>query len=168
MRIPFVQVPVFSRSLLVAIFLLHVGCGATMIPNTSVEDNDGNREVLEFMERYRHAVEDRDVDVLLGMAAASYYDDNGTPRGDDDLDYDTLRVNLSEWNDSIVDCRYEIRYRDIEWREDRKVYVTYRYTASFQVTDADGEQRWVRRLGDNRVVLAMDGSTGTFSILTGM
>ena len=33
------------------------GCAAAMIPNTSVEDTSDNRQVVEFVEDYRRAVE---------------------------------------------------------------------------------------------------------------
>ena len=36
-------------------------CSKTFIPNTDVEDTGVNREVIEFCETYRHALEDKNV-----------------------------------------------------------------------------------------------------------
>jgi hypothetical protein len=44
-------------SLLCALPLLSLlACEPTLIPNTRVEDNSQNREVLDFIERYRKAI----------------------------------------------------------------------------------------------------------------
>ena len=63
--------PVTCRRLANPLLLIAVvalgGCTRD-IPNTTVPDNADNREVIEFMETYRHALEDRDVALLLGMA----------------------------------------------------------------------------------------------------
>lgn len=144
------------------------GCSATHIPNTTVEDNAANRDVITFVEEYRRAVESRNVQRLLELASERYYDDGGTPIGDDDIDHDGLRTHLAAWGDALIDCRYEIRYRDVEYRQDQRIYVTYRYTGSFRVTDADGEERWQRRVGDNRLVLVREESAAGFRILSGM
>jgi hypothetical protein len=45
------------------------GCGTQNIPNTHVEDTEGNREVLDFVELYRDAVQNRDSAALLGWFA---------------------------------------------------------------------------------------------------
>lgn len=161
------------RFLLAAALLVPtlVGCGAT-IPNTTVEDTPENREVVQFVEEYRRAVEDRDVGQLLQLASARYLDDNGTITGSDDLDYDSLREKLSGWRDRVLDVRYEIKYRRVSYDQSR-IYVEFRYTASFRVTTPDGEDRWARRLGDHRLVLTREepeaeGDTGPLRILAGM
>ncbi|MBK8170620.1 MAG: hypothetical protein IPK60_09790 [Sandaracinaceae bacterium] len=141
-----------------------VGCGASVIPNTDVEDNSANREIVEFVERYRLAVEARDVGVLMRLASPSYFDDNGTPSGDDDVDFDGLRSKLAGFTDNLLAVRYEIRYRRVTYRRD-EVAVDYTYTGSFRVTTATGD-RWARRLADNRLVLRREGDQ--LRIVSGM
>ncbi|MBW2717653.1 MAG: hypothetical protein JRD94_03600, partial [Deltaproteobacteria bacterium] len=75
---------------LCASLIAAVGCQKN-IPNTTVADTAANRGVITFMENYRKSVEARDVGALLAMAHPQYLDDNGTPSGDDDLDYRELR-----------------------------------------------------------------------------
>ncbi len=151
---------------------LGVSACAAQIPNTTVEDTPENREVVAFVERYRRAVEARDVRALLEMASPRYLDDNGTPGGDDDLDYDGLREKLSAWRDRVLDVRYEIKYRRVTYDRD-KIFVEFRYTASFRVATPDGSERWARRLGDHRLILTPERdqegeSGGGFLILSGM
>lgn len=143
------------------------GCARDVIPNTDVEDTAENREVIEFVEDYRRAVEERDVSGMLALASPRYYDDNGTPTGGDDLDFDGLRDQLAEWQQAVVDVRYEIRYRRVTFVENSdRVLVDYTYTGSFRVETPEGE-RWARRLADNRLVLRQD-EEGAFQILSGM
>jgi len=139
--------------------LLAAGCATTTIPNTTVSDTAENREVLTFMEEYRHAVEARDVGKILSLASPRYLDDNGTPTGSDDIDFDRLREKLQRWADGVPDVRYEIHYRRVT-RRAGQILVDYRYTASYRLANAEGEDRWSRRLNDNRIVL-MPAEEGT-------
>ncbi len=143
------------------------GCARDVIPNTDVEDTAENREVIQFVETYRRAVEGRDVASMIEMASPRYFDDNGTPTGGDDLDYDGLREKLTAWREQVLDVRYEMRYRRVTFVEDTdRVLVDYTYTGSFRVDTPEGE-RWSRRLADNRLVL-MQTDEGEFRILSGM
>jgi hypothetical protein len=125
--------------------LYSMGCAGSHIPNT---------------------VERVDIAELLNLASPAYYDDNGTPVGGDDIDFDTLRNQLAIWPEKVIDVRYEISYRSVEVMPDR-IYVGYRYTASFRVETADGNERWFRRLGDNRIVISRTDDGG-LSIISGM
>lgn len=140
------------------------GCGGGNIPNTDVPDTSENREVVQFVEQYRQAIERRDVARLLQLASRRYFDDNGTPGGLDDIDFDILSVQLARWREQVVDTRYDIRYRRITFDRD-KVLVDYTYAGSFRVSTPEGD-RWARRLSDNRLVLTRE--EGDFRILSGM
>ncbi len=158
-----------NRLLLLSL-LATSACGAT-IPNTTVEDTAENREVVQFVEEYRRAVESRNVPRLLELASPLYLDDRGTPRGDDDLDFEGLREKLSRWRDRVVDVRYEIKYRRVTY-DQRRIFVEFRYTASFRVTTPSGEERWARRLKDHRLILtrieADENTDASLQILSGM
>ncbi len=142
------------------------GCARDVIPNTDVEDTSDNRDVLEFCERYRLAVEERNVPALMHLASERYYDDNGTPSGLDDVDYDGLAEKLNAWREGVLDVRYEIRYRRVTFHRER-VLVDYTYTGSFRVRAPSGE-RWARRLADNRLIIHREGEGEEFRILSGM
>lgn len=140
------------------------GCGASIIPNTTVDDTPANREVIRYCETYRHALEQRDVGALLAMASPRYYENGGTPEGVDDYDVTGLRDVLRERMPRVHTVRYEFRYRLIQFRSDR-VLVDYTYSGSFRVETDEGH-RWFRRVADNRIELERVG--GQYRIVAGM
>lgn len=160
----FLYRPLFFLHLISLVFI--AGCAPKMIPNTQVPDNSDNREVIEFTEKYRKAVESRDIEKLLMLASEQYLDDNGTPIGSDDVDYEQLKTKFLAWKEKVLDVRYEMKYRRVTY-ENEKIFVDYTYSASFQVETPEGN-RWARRLADNRLVLERQKNTGSFRILSGM
>lgn len=148
----------------VLLALTCVGCGHKTIPNTHVEDTRANREVLEFVEKYRHAVQKRDSAKLLSLASKDYFDDMGTPGGDDDIDYEGLVAGLIRVREEVLAARYQISYRAITRTHDR-VLVDILYTGWFRIETADGP-RWRRRLEPHRIVLAHQD--GDYKIMSGM
>ncbi len=141
------------------------GCAKTLIPNTDVEDTSENRRVIAFCEKYRRAVEDRDVDALVAMASPRYFETGGNAKSSDDIDYNGLREYLTSKFKLTKAIRYEIRYRRVSETENKVIHVDFTYTASFQIPTAQGDM-WHRAVRDNRLVLIRheDG----FRILGGM
>lgn len=143
---------------------LVAGCAGRMIPNTDVEDTSENRTVVDFVEQYRHAMEERNPGQILRLVSEDYYDDNGTPSTADDIDYGMLQERLARLDDDVLEVRYEMRYRRVIFRDDR-VLVDFTYTGRFKVRGPDGE-RWARRLADNRLELVRQD--GEYRILSGL
>jgi hypothetical protein len=159
MRRPGALTPVF-----LLLPILAWGCADKTIPNTDVADTQENREVIKFVEKYRHAVEAQDVRQLLRLASERYLDDAGTPTGDDDLDRRRLADRLELLKDRVKEVRYDIRYRRVTYKGDR-VLVDFTYAASFLLETHEGE-RWMRRLADHRMVLRREGEE--YRIISGM
>ena len=149
----------------IVLWLLLTGCGVQTIPNTHVEDTTENREVIDFVEEYRKAVEKRDTGALLAMASRDYFDDMGTPKGDDDIDYDGLREGLVTLREEVLAARYQISYRSLTYTENERVLVDLLYTGWFRVDTPEGPQ-WRRRLEPHRLVLAREQSG--YKVLSGM
>ena len=127
------------------------GCATHYIPNTDVEDNDENRKLIGFCERYRHAVENKDIAALLKMAAPNYYEDGGNVDPTDDLDYAGLKGYLTSKFQDATAIRYEIRYRRVQKDRDL-IYVEYTYSASYRIPGIRGDE-WRHRVEDNRLEL---------------
>lgn len=143
-----------------------LGC-TKQIPNTMVEDTQANRSVVTFMESYRHALEDRDAAAILGMTSERYLDNNGTPKGDDDVDFETLKSRLATFS-RIKDARVEMRYRRVSF-DGPRVFVEMRYRAMFLVEDGEAEEHWTRaKPTDHRVVLERDKDSDSFKFLSGI
>lgn len=141
------------ETFLVAVSLCLAGaCSRDVIPNTDVEDTPEGRDVVKFVERYRTAVIERSVPKLLNLADKDYYDDMGTPQGDDDVDLEGLKERLGEtFGTDLLSVHYDIRYRDVVFLP-TKVLVDYTYIGRFRLNTPEGP-RWERRLADNRMVL---------------
>jgi len=155
-----------ALGLLFAAPLSTAGCGASYIPNTTVEDTSENRKIIGFCEKYRRAVEDRDVDTLVSMAHPRYFETGGNAKSTDDIDYNGLRSYLSEKFKQTKQIRYEIKYHRVAEAENKVILVEFTYTASFQIPTAGGDM-WHRAVRDNQLQLMRDGSDG-YKILRGM
>jgi hypothetical protein len=140
-------------------------CEAALIPNTRIEDTGDNREVVEFVERYRLAVEARNSNALLALASPNYFDDMGTPAGNDDIDFDGLKQGLGRLREEILGARYQISYRAVTFDTESRVLVDMLYTGWFRINTSEGPV-WKRRLEPHRIVLARED--GHLRIVSGM
>ncbi len=181
------------RPLIAAFALSLLGCASGRIPNTEVPDTSQNRDVIAFCERYRRAVETRDARVLLALASPRYFEDGGTPAGDDDYGYDGLQRLLGAWSQEVRQVRYEIRYRrvTVDPRDANRIHVDFTYTGSYTLRAEVGapdprdrgpslhidpvrgatasnqeDEAWFRRVADNRLELERTGNE--WRILAGM
>jgi hypothetical protein len=163
----------FVAAALTAVALLSVsaigatamGCSKSYIPNTDVEDTSENRKVVSFCEKYRRAVEERDIEGLVSMASTRYFETGGNAKSGDDIDYNGLRKYLATKFKITKAIRYEIRYHRISESEEKILNVDFTYTASFQIPTQKGDI-WNRAVRDNRIQLVREGDS--YKILAGM
>ncbi len=170
-------------------------CATARIANTDVIDTPENHELIDVAERYRRAVEQRDVRALLAMTSPAYFEDSGTPAGDDDYGIDGLRRLLATWADTVREVRYECRYRRVDVAEDRRhATVDFTYTGSFTLvrpplqapagtvpppesvlrtdparaesSNRGPQESWYRHVADNR--LELEHVDGQWRITAGM
>jgi hypothetical protein len=154
------------RAISLLLLLALSACTRDVIPNTDVEDTPETRDVVQFVEKYRQAVVDRDVNKLVLLASKDYYDDMGTPQGDDDVDLEGLHERLNEtFRAELLAVHYDIRYREVTFLP-TKVLVDYTYIGRFRLNSPEGS-RWERRLADNRMVLGRK-KDGSYAIMSGM
>jgi hypothetical protein len=145
-------------------FATLTGCATRYIPNTDVEDNEENRKIIAFCEKYRHAVEEKNTGALMTLASPDYYEDGGNVDPADDIDYAGLKQYIAGAFQDARAIRYEIRYRRIVKEEDL-VFVDYTYSASYRISGTRGEE-WRRKVEDNRLELLPSNSD--FKIVAGM
>jgi hypothetical protein len=155
--------PLFSL-FLASLLLLGSGCATHFIPNTDVVDNPDNRQIVIFCERYRRAVERKDLVTLMELASPNYYEDGGNVDASDDIDYAGLRDFLSKKFGEAKAIRYEIRYRRIS-RSEQMVLVDYTYSGSFRLPTEAGD-KWRSIVEENRLELVASGES--FKIVAGM
>jgi hypothetical protein len=154
-----------TKRLVPLALLVLLGCSQHLIPNTDIEDTQLHRTIVDFCEKYRHAVEHRNVNELLTLAHPDYYEDGGNADATDDLDYAGLKSYLEKKFINARAIRYEIRYREVSANDHNGYNVTYTYSATYQLPD-DGQLIWHREVADNQLQLVPEGET--YKIVSGM
>ena len=154
-----------SSALLFVSLVLGCASGPKYIANTKVEDSPENQKILATVEAYRVALESRDATKLLMLASEKYWEDAGTPTGEDDYGYAALKDILTTRLKRASDIRYSLRYKQIR-RQDEKAFVDVLIDASFTVVDADGKEARKDMRDRNQFVLEFDGEEWKF--LSGM
>jgi hypothetical protein len=130
-----------------------VSVAAPPIANTTVEDAPDTRAILAVCERYRKALEARDVDTLVALASRRYLDHG--------IDFAALAAFVRKTVGAAIAIRYDIRYDDVSRTIDR-VLVDFHYSASFELTDG----KWTHTTSTSRLVLVRE--EGQYRILSGM
>jgi hypothetical protein len=144
---------------------LGIACAKTYIPNTDVQDTGDNREIILFCEKYRHAMEDKNVAELLKVMSPGYFEDAGNTKSEDDADYDKIKEFLTGDFLKTNGIRYEIRYRRVTHTETNHIFVDYTYAAAWKVPGVKADE-WHHQVSDNRLDLVRDGDS--FKIVSGM
>jgi hypothetical protein len=153
---------------ILALLLLPAGCGgaANNIPGTEIPQTRTNESIIKRVEQYRIAVEEKDAARLLLMASPAYWEDGGTPGGEDDYGYPQLREVLNGRFQQAKSIRYSLRYLRIR-RKQNKAYVDVMIDASFTVEDAKGEESREDKRDQNQLVLEWDPHKEQWMFLSG-
>ena len=162
------------RSLLILVCLSLLGaCGAkaNYIQGTKVPRTENNVAVINRLEQYRAAVEKKDAGAILLMTSQNYWEDGGTPGGDDDYGYDGLQEVLAATLSQAESIRYSMRYERVRYSgdlesENLQVFVDVLVDASYTIPDARGGLRRADKRDHNQLVLEWDGEKWMF--LAGM
>ncbi len=141
------------------------GCNHDYIPNTDVDNTEDNRKIVGFCEKYRRAVETKDIARLLMLAHREYYEDGGNIDASDDIDFAGLKDYLTTKFDDTESIRYEIRYRRVTV-DDERVFVDFTFSASYRIPTDSGSDVWQRKVSDNRIELVPHNDE--FLIIAGM
>lgn len=160
-------------SILAFTLLLAGACGprAEYIKGTKIERTAENKEIISRVEEYRTAVEEKDAAGLLLMASREYWEDGGTPEGDDDYGFAGLKEVLSSRFQQADSIRYSMRYKRIRTgpgatENSRRAFVEVLVDASFTIPDARGGLRRSDLRDQGQLVLEWDGEKWMF--LSGM
>jgi hypothetical protein len=154
-----------ARLFVLAAAVFAVACTKPFIPNTDIEDTGENRGVILFCEKYRHALEDRNVAEILKLMSPAYFEDGGNSKAGDDADYDKIRDFLTSDFLRTSGIRYEIRYRRLTFTETNHIFVDYTYAAAWKLPGVKGDE-WHHQVADNRLDLVREGDS--YKIVSGM
>ena len=138
--------------LVVALAGLAAACGPHRIPGTDIEDSGDTRAILDVMERYRGALEAKDVNAVLGLVDPSFRDTAGTLTPEDDIDYARLKTVLPQRLARLSDVavRFEVKTIDVRGASASAVYT---WTSAFRlggkpVNESDIKRMEFRRTGE--------------------
>ncbi len=130
------------------------------LPGTRIPATKENKAIVDRVEEYRIAMEQRDSAKILSMTSPTYYEDSGTLNGSDDYGYAGLRQVLNTRLPAIRSMRYAIQYRGVAQSGNRAT-VDIRYDISYQIVTEIGD-RWERKQSDKRLELLNDNGRWLF------
>ena len=153
------------RKTLPLLLALGASCATPKIANTDFEDTPANRAVLRLVERYRAAVEARDVETLKRLASRQYYENASTTwTSNDDWGRPDLETVLGRFADHVKAVAYEVEVKELRVQGER-AHVDLQHTWAFQYSDGERDA-WTRKRDDNRLDLVHED--GEWRIASGM
>jgi hypothetical protein len=161
------------RTPLLALTLALAACGGRQkserIGGTRIANDETNKKIIETLEAYRVAVEDRDAEKLILMASPKYWEDRGTIESSDDYDREGLRTALQGRFQLASEIRYSMRYDKIrrlcpgdDLEPGCRAHVEVQIDASYTVPDARGEPLRRDKRDQNELVLEWTGEKWLF------
>jgi hypothetical protein len=163
--------PVVRRlgaGLLLALGLLGGACKPDLIPGTTVEDTEANRDVLVFLTRYQAAMQERSPEKVAALCAADYYEDNGNQDPKDDYNLDGLKAKLADHFARTKELTLEVYVQQVERLDDGRIGVAYRYNTRALVHFPSGD-KWLTATEVNKILLrAVEGDEVGYRIVAGL
>jgi ketosteroid isomerase-like protein len=140
-------------------------CSHNTIPGTNIPDQPENRAVLDVVAAYKAAMEARDPDAVLNLAAPNYFD-KGDPnkQSTGPLDYGTLRREIPEDFKDVKSVHLDITVRDVQVEGD-KARVDYYAVLRYAISVPTGE-KWFSEADDARMRLVK--INGRWKITSGL
>ena len=133
-----------------------VGCANKRLPGTDIPDTKDTRAIVQVVDKYRAALEDRDSEALIALLADSFHDNAGTGTPEDDLDYASVREIIPKRLRTLDKVRadFSIRTIDVEGQE---ATVVYKYDTQYEMPayksrpkrDSDLQRMRLRRMGND-------------------
>jgi len=120
------------RFVVPAVVLVLGACAPHLIPGTEIPQNKDTEAIVALLEKYRQALEKKDVDGLMSLVSESYQDTAGTPTPEDDLDYRKLREILPDRLSKIDDVKVDLEIRRVEVQKDT-ADVVFRFDAHYKM-----------------------------------
>jgi ketosteroid isomerase-like protein len=120
------------RVLLLSLSVLTASGCVRYFPGTEIPDNKDTQAIREVMEKYRSAVEAKDVGTIVALCSEQYRDDAGTIQTNDDLDYATLREVLPKRLSKVQNANLYMELKRIDVQRDAAV-ATYSYVWRYRI-----------------------------------
>lgn len=138
--------------LMSTIFFLQ-GCKPRLLPSTNVPATRENKEIINFLEQYKAAVEKRSVEAIMELVAKDYKDNMGNPE-DPSLytDYLGLKERLEKIIPRIRDIRLGLFIQHISHLDKHRYEVVFYFNKQI-LTDVPSGEKWISIKEVSRMVL---------------
>lgn len=154
-----------SALFLCAGLLATTGCSPKYVKGTKVEYSEEKQALADVVERYRMAMETRDVEALRRLASRDYYENASTTTDpSDDYGYQGLERVFADIENTVKEVRYTIDIKSIDVLGDAAT-VDYEYTGQYLFTVGERD-RWETVTDKNRLTLRRE--EGDWRIVNGM
>jgi hypothetical protein len=141
-----------------------VACAHATIPGTNVPDEPENRAVLEVLARYKQAMEARDSNALLSLAAPDYFDRGDSTRPTEPRDLEGLRKTVPKDFTGVRALKLDIDIRNLKIQGDQ-AQVDYFGVMRYALAVPNGE-KWFTESDDQRMKFVRVGNE--WKITSGM
>lgn len=144
------------------------GCGPKLIPGTEIKDTDDNQAIIGVLDAYRRAVEREDVEGIMKLVSDDFFEDAGTPEGDDDYSYAELEERLKAWAEMVKQVKLAVNPKEIIVSDDgNTAQLRYFYDINFQLAGPVGQpDRWEHDSDFNEMTLKK--VNGAWKITSGL
>lgn len=155
------------KTLLLAGVLTLCACGANYIVNTEVEDTPKNRVIADLVDRYRIAVERRDVDGLMELVSRRYFSNAGTTSDStDDYGYEQMEERVFPLlRNEIKSVQFSIFLRKVDFQGEDRAIAEMEYTYKFSYIE-EGKERWFAKNDFSRLEFTRED--GVWRIIGGL
>jgi len=126
-----------------------VACAHNKIPGTDVDATPENRAVLQVLANYKQAMEARDANALLSLAAPGYFDKGDPTRPADPHDLEGLRRAVPRDFNGVRALKLDIDVRNLKVDGDR-AQVDFFGVMRYAVAVPNGE-KWFTESDDQRM-----------------
>ncbi|HEY3451589.1 MAG TPA: hypothetical protein VGK67_34845 [Myxococcales bacterium] len=151
--------------LFACLIALILGCAPKLIPGTEIKDTSDTRAILDLVGTYKNNLEAKNVDGILKLVSKTFFENAGTPEGNDDYDYAGLEQKLRSWAGTTKAVRGAIEVKDIFVDVDKAV-VRYFFDVSFQIPGPDDTMQWKRETDTKEMQLKRED--GLWKITSGI
>jgi len=139
-------------------------CSHNTIPGTNVRDDPQNRAVLQVLANYKEAMEARDANALISLAAPGYFDKGDPARPGDAHDLEGLRKSVPRDFKGVRALKLDIDIRNLKIEGDR-AQVDFFGVMRYAVAVPNGE-KWFTESDDQRMKFVRIGNE--WKIASGM
>ena len=140
-------------------------CTPTYVSRTKVPYSPERQEVADLIERYRVALEQRDMEAIKAMTSEGYYE-NASTTDDPSDDYDRrgLLAVLDKMKTQVKAVKYNVKITQIEVLANAAT-VDVEYTGQYLFTFEERD-RWKTHADKNRLTLRRE--EGAWKIVSGL